>query len=155
MNQDQEFNLGNWKFALHFGSDIVDFDANTFRQKPTVQDTLAYLREHQAELHTPLMAAVKAEYQKAWQDRDAFDPDFVDEILPPIHSDNDLARLIQPLTINIFLAEKAGLHFVGFEFTCSWDEEHGLGILMHQNKVARHGGADVALVESRAKKSKL
>ncbi|MFI6013406.1 DUF6985 domain-containing protein [Streptomyces sp. NPDC051243] len=37
-----------------------------------------------------------------------------------------------------------GIPYVGVEFDCSWDEEHGLGVLMHGTRVVDVGGADTA-----------
>lgn len=33
---------------------------------------------------------------------------------------------------------------MGFELDCNWDEEHGLGVLMHKNRVVKVGQADVS-----------
>jgi hypothetical protein len=45
--------------------------------------------------------------------------------------------------------------YTGFEFGCNWDEEHGLGVMMHQSRIVEfpeHGigkvnGADLASEE--------
>lgn len=39
-----------------------------------------------------------------------------------------------------------GIPYIGYEFGCDWDEEHGLGILMHGERVVSIGGADTALL---------
>jgi len=35
--------------------------------------------------------------------------------------------------------EKDGIPYVGFEFGCTWDEEHGLGVLMHGTRTVEIG----------------
>ena len=39
---------------------------------------------------------------------------------------------------------KDGLPCFGYEFGCTWDGEHGLGVLMHGKRVVEVGGADTA-----------
>lgn len=36
--------------------------------------------------------------------------------------------------------------YVGVEFSCPWDEEHGLGVLLHGTRVVGIGGADTAFL---------
>lgn len=37
--------------------------------------------------------------------------------------------------------------YVGYEFRCTWDEEHGMGVMTHKNRVVAIGGADVSILE--------
>jgi len=46
--------------------------------------------------------------------------------------------------INVHQIEKAGVPYVGYQFSCKWDEEHGLGVLMHGDRVVEIGGAETA-----------
>lgn len=39
-----------------------------------------------------------------------------------------------------------GPPYVGFEFGCDWEEEHGLGVLMHGTRVVEIGHADTAFL---------
>jgi hypothetical protein len=36
--------------------------------------------------------------------------------------------------------------YVGFSFGCSWDDEHGLGVMMHGTRAVEVGGADTAIL---------
>lgn len=38
-------------------------------------------------------------------------------------------------------AEKDGVAYIGLEFECTWEEEHGLGIMIHKDKVVDIGDA--------------
>jgi hypothetical protein len=40
---------------------------------------------------------------------------------------------------------KDGLPYVGYEFGCTWDGEHGLGVLVHGTRVVEVGGAQTAM----------
>ena len=36
---------------------------------------------------------------------------------------------------------------MGFKFGCTWDDEHGLGVMTHRGHVVEVGGADTAFLE--------
>ena len=36
--------------------------------------------------------------------------------------------------------------YVGYEFGCEWEDEHGLGVLMHGTRVVDVGFADTAIL---------
>ena len=66
-----------------------------------------------------------------------------------------LARICSLIGVGIVhvLAEaKAGHAYVGFEMGCTWDEEHGLGVLTHIGRVVELGQADTAFVGHSVKK---
>ncbi len=71
-------------------------------------------------------------------DRDAF--------MPNLKSPADFRDLIGLLNVNIHPLMKDGLPYIGYEFSCAWDEEHGLGVLMHGTRVVDIGGADTAIL---------
>jgi hypothetical protein len=48
--------------------------------------------------------------------------------------------------LHVHPVEKDGLPYVGFELGCTWDHEHGLGVLMHGPRVVDIGGADTAFL---------
>jgi hypothetical protein len=73
--------------------------------------------------------------------------DFVEpDQLPPVNSIEDFRAIIGLTTVHLHAVERLGLPYVGFELGCSWDDEHGLGVLMHGTRVVEIGGADTAFV---------
>jgi hypothetical protein len=44
-------------------------------------------------------------------------------------------------------ARRQSRQAIGLEFTCLWDEEHGLGALISRGKVRELGGVDVSFVD--------
>jgi len=56
---------------------------------------------------------------------------------------NDLISL---LTIHIMNVEKEGMAYVGYEFGCAWDAEHGLGIMTHRNRICKIGSAHISFL---------
>lgn len=71
------------------------------------------------------------------------DPSSIEMFLPKIVNGNELDNLIK---LNSILMHPCidNVCRVGLNFYCSWDEEHGLGILIKNNKVVQTGFADTA-----------
>jgi hypothetical protein len=68
------------------------------------------------------------------------------EDMPPVRAVEELRTLIGLHSVNVHPLEKDGLPYVGFEFGCTWDDEHGLGVLMHGTRVVEISGADTAIL---------
>lgn len=66
--------------------------------------------------------------------------------MPAASSPNDLRALINLHSINVHQVVKNDLPYAGFLFECTWDDEHGLGVLMHGTRVVEIGGADTAIL---------
>jgi hypothetical protein len=47
--------------------------------------------------------------------------------------------------LNIHVADGGDLPYIGYELGCTWDEEHGLGVMMHGTRLVAIGQADAAL----------
>jgi hypothetical protein len=113
---------------------------------PTREQVISFqhLLDHQALLRDAALQAVFADYPRL---RECY-RDFVDEqAMPEITEPRALMRLIRPSSVHIMAHPKDGFPRVGFGFACSWDEEHGLGVLTHHGVVIRTGGADEAFSE--------
>lgn len=57
-----------------------------------------------------------------------------------------LRRRIGLHTVYIHQIADAGLPYIGFEFGCDWEDEHGLGVLMHGTRTVEVGHADTAFL---------
>ena len=130
-----------------FGLDVVyrevSFDEKAFRQSETFKQAVAYAVEHQQELYTAIMAGIRTEYDKAVNDKDSYGYT-ADLYVPPAETDDELKKLITPTSVHINVTEKDGFPYIGYEFECSWDEEHGVGVLMYKTEVDSTGHADIA-----------
>jgi hypothetical protein len=90
-----------------------------------VQSVLAALSEYYKDL------------KESWKD------DFPD--MPPVPQHPAAFKGMFGLhQIHIHPLEKDGMAYVGLEFGCDWDEEHGLGIILHGAKVIEIGQADTS-----------
>jgi hypothetical protein len=68
------------------------------------------------------------------------------ELMPDIASRDDFRPLIGLTAVNVHQVQKDGLPYAGFEFGCRWDDEHGLGVLMHGARAVQIGMADTAIL---------
>lgn len=65
-------------------------------------------------------------------------------LMPEIKEALDLLQLIDLIHIYIHAESKDGSAYVGFHFDCTWEKEHGLGFIMHRNKVLEVDSADIS-----------
>ena len=54
----------------------------------------------------------------------------------------DLRKLIGLAIVHVLDIAKDGHAYIGFELGCAWDQEHGLGVLTHRQRVLIVGQAD-------------
>ena len=67
------------------------------------------------------------------------------EYLPDVSDVSQFKDVIGLSYLHILSAEKDGFAYIGFELGCSWDDEHGAGVLMHKERVIEVGQADTSL----------
>ena len=111
-----------------------------------------YLKDHEQEV---AKAALKAIFDKYPEFQgiygDDFDEDDAAAALPDLKSPQDLRKLIGLGIVHVLPVAKAGVAYVGFELGCTWDDEHGLGVMLHRDRVIKVGGADTSFLEWVAK----
>ena len=100
--------------------------------------------KHEGEMQRALLAALLPRYTE-------LRPQYLDFIgdeglMPPVIAADEFRSLIGLHSLNVHRIEKDGCPYVGFEFGCTWDAEHGLGVLMHGVRVVEIGGADTAIL---------
>jgi hypothetical protein len=57
------------------------------------------------------------------------------------------AQLCQHLRLDTVIVHEVvgeGTAYVGYAFGCDWETEHGLGVMMHRDRIVAWGGADHA-----------
>lgn len=104
---------------------------------------VSWFIEHETSLQQPLLAALLNAYPEL-QDYNGYTDDEKLEFMPNVASVMEFRSLIGLQEIFIHPAIKDGMPYVGFVFGCTWEEEHGLGILMHGTRVVKIGGIDMA-----------
>lgn len=72
--------------------------------------------------------------------------DFDDNEFPKIESESILRQQIGLHTIHVHQTLNGEVPYLGYEFGCQWEEEHGLGVLMHGTRLVEVGFADAAFL---------
>jgi hypothetical protein len=106
---------------------------------------ITWVIEHEASISSAVISSLLREYPSL-QERYGYSGKEKAELMPDIKSAEDLRALIGLTSINVHQVQTDGIPYVGFEFGCTWDEEHGLGILMHGTRTVQIGGADTAFL---------
>lgn len=105
---------------------------------------LTFLLERGDEVFAEVLAAVRPYYERMRPKyRDFLGSDF-NLLMPTLAAPTDLGRLIDLRHVHIHPWTKDGIGYVGLQFGCTWDQEHGLGALMHLDRVVDVGCADVS-----------
>jgi hypothetical protein len=107
--------------------------------------TVRWVIEHEASLANALLSSLLKEYPSL-QEQYSYSGKMKAELMPDVHSVDDLRALIGLSSVNVHQVQKDGVPYVGFEFGCTWDEEHGLGVLMHGTRTVQIDGADTAIL---------
>ena len=146
-------NLNSWnKF---FGDNLVielniggDKKVNNLEIRH--KEAYEYILYNQSELLENILLSLLSEYSNM-QDEYGYDDDEIDKYMPSVNSIRDFSKLMLPTRIYILDIEKDNLAYIGFSFSCSWDDEHGYGVMMHKNRVVKMGGEEIAFLSWVAK----
>ncbi len=107
--------------------------------------SVAWVVENEASIASSLLNSLIKEYPKL-QALYGYEGDEKNNYMPDLHRVEEFRQLIGLHAINVHPLEKDGKPYIGFSFGCSWDDEHGLGVLMHGNRTVEIGGADTAIL---------
>lgn len=69
--------------------------------------------------------------------------DFSDDF-PAISDERGLKENVGLHAVYVHQLDVGGVPYLGYEFGCEWEEEHGLGVLMHGYRVVEVGFANTA-----------
>ncbi len=75
-----------------------------------------------------------------------------DDSFPSVDTEESLKKHVGLYSINVHQIHHGGAPYVGYEFGCTWEAEHGLGVLVHGTRIVRIGFADTAFLLWLAKK---
>lgn len=102
-----------------------------------------YVLEHQVAIQQSLLNTLLLDYAE-W--RDDYDIDDV-AAMPEVDNTAQFKPLIQLSRIHLLQTHHEGIAYTGYEFECTWEEEHRLGFLAHKDRMAASGHADVSFTE--------
>lgn len=104
-----------------------------------------YLISKQQDILKVILDAVYEHYS-TWQEEYGYDADEKELLMPDIFSSFELKTLLYPEKVFIMDIEINGVPYIGFKFTCKWDEEHGIGLMIYKDRVVKVGGSDTAFM---------
>jgi hypothetical protein len=109
--------------------------------------------DNQAAVHDSMLERLFEEYPAMREQAlDCFGEDEARKVLPKIRFPSQLKDMVGISSINVHKIEQDGEPFIGVELGCTWEVEHGVGILLHGSKPLEIGGADTAITLWVAKK---
>jgi hypothetical protein len=102
--------------------------------------------EHGPQVVSAVLEALLPYYRQLradWSDALADDEELA-RAMPEVSDDHDFRSLIGLAVVHVHPYCKGDLGYVGLEFGCTWDEEHGLGVMLHGARVVSIGAAAVS-----------
>lgn len=106
--------------------------------------TMAYHLEHGDVIQSAVLAALWPHYKSLRPRYASFLGHEADKLMPAVHAPSDLLALVDLRQVYLHPWTKEGASFVGFLFGCTWDQEHGLGVILAGDRVIEIGGADIS-----------
>lgn len=112
-----------------------------------------YLLTHSERISGILLNHLLSEYKSLQADY-AYDYDEADlkAVMPDVETIEQFKDLIGLSQVHIMYVARDGCSYVGYQFGCSWEEEHGLGFMTHRDRIVAFGGVDMSFMTWVAKK---
>jgi hypothetical protein len=125
-------------FSISIGGDMV-------MDNPTITldhvNAYNYLTTNSEQVYKSILTRLLSEYKNLQADY-GYDEDDAKEIMPDVDSVDQFKNLIGLSHVYLMNVSKDGFAYVGYEFGCTWDDEHGLGFMTHKDRIIDLGGAD-------------
>ena len=101
-------------------------------------DALEFLKQNQEEILTGILAEILKNYPK-WQKIYDYPSETKSDFMPDICAPQGLSELLELQNIYVLGGAK-----IGFQFSCSWDMEHGLDVMTRKGNIMGIGESEVA-----------
>ncbi|MCI5801788.1 MAG: hypothetical protein SOX72_07950 [Oscillospiraceae bacterium] len=110
-----------------------------------------WVSAHQEEVCSRVLQAVFDRMEERLRDleteeMDDDEPWEADLRFPRVQYPGELRDWMRPRRVHILNVYRDGMAYVGYEFACSWDGEHGVGVLTHGGRVVEVGDADTSML---------
>ncbi|WP_108883288.1 DUF6985 domain-containing protein [Anderseniella sp. Alg231-50] len=107
--------------------------------------SVEWLRDNHALLAEPMLKRLQDEYP-ALKEQYGYSKEECDQWMPAVRHLEDFKPLISLQSASVHQVSKNGIPYTGFAFDCTWDQEHGLGFLMHDRRIVDFGDTSVAFL---------
>jgi hypothetical protein len=144
-----EINLKDWQLFFKEKDESIDYtildeDSDEIEEHSTEHTNgIEYLQSNQTTILESILSELLNKYPKLQEIYD-YPEDEKQDFMPNISQIKDFEDLLSPYSIYITSVFKDGIPYIGYMFSCSWDPEHGLGVMSHKNRIIEIGGADTA-----------
>ncbi|WP_291353386.1 hypothetical protein [Desulfosporosinus sp.] len=129
-------------YRLDIGGDMVQKDPHLSNEHLVAYQ---YTVDYQNEIRDRIIEALFKIYSDLHADY-GYEGDEKLEYMPDVEAYEDFKRLIGLSQVHIMNVYKDGMAYVGYELNCTWDEEHGLGIMMYKDRIVELGSADTSFL---------
>lgn len=99
-------------------------------------DAIQYIKENDIQVRDALLNALLKEYSSA--------KSTYKELMPDITRIEDYQNHIELAFLHILTEKEGEVAKYGFELECTWDVEHGVGVMMYYDQVLQVGLAEAA-----------
>ena len=137
---DQEQSDGSAR--LQVGGDMVIDNPEITREHINAYN---FLTQYQDKIKDAILASLLTQY-KDLQEQYGYDPEEAASIMPDVNNISQFKSLIGLSTVHLLNVSKDDTAYVGYQFGCTWDDEHGLGVMTHKDRVIEIGGADTSFL---------
>ncbi|GAB4093183.1 DUF6985 domain-containing protein [Flaviaesturariibacter terrae] len=114
--------------------------------RPEMIAAYEYMLKQQDSIRDTILAALQAKYPEMRQQYD-YSAEEAAELMPEVTDAAQFRDLIGLSWVHILDTSRDGQSYVGYEFGASWDEEHGLGVLTHKDRIVAIGDAETAFAD--------
>ncbi|MFJ7952400.1 DUF6985 domain-containing protein [Lysinibacillus sp. NPDC096418] len=104
-----------------------------------------YVVQNQIKILDAILNELLKQYPKM-QAQYGYDEEEKVEYMPDVSHIQDFSPLLSPGTMSVLDVSKDGFPYIGFIFSCKWDEEHAFGAMIYKDRVVAIGGADTAFL---------
>jgi hypothetical protein len=120
---------------------LICEDEDSTPDSKTFAPLINELLETEGALHQKVLDRILSEFGSE-TDLCGYDPK-QDGLTNPVSSE-ELKSFIAPNVIYIHQRESESGAIYGFSFSCRWDEEHGIGILIENGNIVEYGNSSCA-----------
>jgi hypothetical protein len=136
-------------FGESVGLTVTPYDPSVSRLPSSAQAAaLEFQIENGGRVRESVLEAIRRYYDELRPRYLDFLGEEAGRLMPEIQGTWQLRDLIDLVQVHVHPWGLDGLAFVGLQFGCTWDREHGLGVQMHGDRVVEIGSADASFAWS-------
>lgn len=147
---EEEFYIELSEFGKFFNQEseicCIVFDKNGKKSSNLSlkqERSLDFLEANQSEILSAILAEILKHYPK-WQEIYGYEGEYKEDFMPDVSDVSGFANLLELTHLYVMGDGESEFVRIGFSFNCSWDREHGLGVMSLRSEILAIGEADEA-----------